>query len=138
MTSTDELDDDESKIGRTYPPKMQRQLSSEAKSFLQSTAGQARRQFVLPKWMFALSFLLLVPFAAWIALAIGPTSLSSFTSSVEQSSAIGDCYWSLFGRDDECCKWVEHVSQYITAIQLPLTIFSRTMASLFIIEKRVL
>lgn len=69
-----------------------------------------RTRVVIRKWMFALSFLLLVPIAAWIALEVGPTSLSSFLSHVESTDGVaGSAYWSLFGRDDDCCSWVDHV-----------------------------
>lgn len=77
----------------------------------QSTTSPPRRQrrLVIRKWMFALSFLLLIPFAAWIAIAVGPTDLNTFLRDVERSSAVGSAYWSLFGRDNACCNWVEHV-----------------------------
>ena len=78
-------------------------------------AGQqrARRRLTFKKWMFALSFGLLVPFAALIVREIGPISLPRFLGEVEKSGAVGSAYWSLFGRDDNCCNWVEHVSPAI-------------------------
>lgn len=76
-----------------------------------------RRRVVIRKWMFALSFLLLIPFAAWIALEVGPTSLSKFLSIVEDKEVVGSAYWSLFGRDNDCCQWVEHVSDVFPTCQ---------------------
>ena len=67
------------------------------------------RRFLIRKWMFALSFLLLVPFAALIALKVGPTSLQTFLGTVERTDGVvGSAFWSLFGRDDACCVWVQH------------------------------
>ena len=76
----------------------------------ETAAYSDRRKIVIRKWMFALSFLLLVPFAAWIALEVGPIGLTKFLQMAEDRDVAGTAYWSLFGRDDACCKWVEHVS----------------------------
>lgn len=100
--SSNGLQDDQLyKAESEYPP----QLSN-----VENVAYVGRRKVVIRKWMFALSFLLLIPFAAWIALEVGPISLTKFLKMAEDRDVAGTAYWSLFGRDDACCKWVEHVS----------------------------
>lgn len=91
------------KPGAAYPPPLL--LASQA-----SGTHPEKRKIVIRKWMFALSFLLLVPFAAWIALEVGPITLNRFHKMMEERDVAGSAYWSLFGRDDGCCQWVEHVS----------------------------
>lgn len=87
--------------------------------------------------MFALSFLVLVPFAVWAGLELGPTSFDSFIDNVESSGAVGSAYWSLFGRGDNCCHWVPHVG---TRVQREYAMSAdgnddRTTALHYIIER---
>lgn len=95
--------EDSGKLESEYPPPLPAISQS-------STKYPDRRRVVIRKWMFALSFLLLVPFAAWIALEVGPIGLTKFLKMAEDRDVAGTAYWSLFGRDDACCKWVQHVS----------------------------
>lgn len=37
------------------------------------------------------------------------SKLDDFLPTVEKSSANGDFYWSLFGRDQNCCDFITHV-----------------------------
>lgn len=92
---------DPAKLEGEYPPPL---LANDMSKY------SGRRKVIIRKWMFALSFLLLVPFAAWIALEVGPITLNRFHKMVEERDVAGSAYWSLFGRDDSCCQWVEHVS----------------------------
>lgn len=106
--------DSTSKIESDYPPPlMNTKMESGAKY-------SDRRKVVIRKWMFALSFLLLVPFAAWIALEVGPIGLTKFLQMTEDRDVAGTAYWSLFGRDDACCKWVEHVSLIKQSVEFML------------------
>lgn len=95
-----ESDEDISKRRETPPPTPDPSLMP---------AVLVRRRIVIKKWMFALSWLLLIPFAALIALKVGPTSLPTFLNDVENTNGVvGSAYWSLFGRDDACCQWIQH------------------------------
>jgi len=38
----------------------------------------------------------------------GGDNLTTFLSTIKDSPAAGDIFWSLFGHDDECCQYVEH------------------------------
>lgn len=101
QSQTDASKTDLANLQGEYPPPL---LTADIAKY------PGRRKVVIRKWMFALSFLLLIPFAAWIALEVGPITLNRFHKMVEDRDVAGSAYWSLFGRDDSCCQWVEHVS----------------------------
>lgn len=101
------LQEGDMKLDSEYPPTL---------TNTQTVKKPGRRKVVIRKWMFALSFLLLIPFAAWIALEVGPITLNKFHKMVEDSDTVGSAYWSLFGRDDNCCRWVEHVRGFFSAL----------------------
>lgn len=65
-------------------------------------------------WHLSLVLLALCPVLAGVIYAVMPKSLDTFLSdlasrtSSNPPSTAGDFYWSLFGRDDQCCQWVTH------------------------------
>ncbi|GAA6060913.1 hypothetical protein JCM10212_003947 [Sporobolomyces blumeae] len=73
---------------------------------------------VIPRWLLSLSLLLLALPLFGIIYTYLPTPISTFTASLESLEtttttsngprAVGDLYWSLFGKDDTCCAYVEH------------------------------
>jgi mannan endo-1,4-beta-mannosidase len=79
-------------------------------------ADHRRKGFQLRKWHVVLFCLLWVPVIEGIVLAVGPASLPQFLGKIEKNRAgvAGDMYWSLFGRDDRCCDFVEHVRCFAT------------------------
>lgn len=74
------------------------------------------RSFPIHRWHFSLFLLLLCAPVGAIIHAFMPTPLSSFLSSIETLSAdsklAGSFYWSLFGKDDACCAYVQHNDGY--------------------------
>ena len=130
-------EDDGVKAGGSFPPDLPSEAHTETTTFLLVSAPAERRTLLIHKWIFAISFLLLIPFAAWIALAVGPTSLSDFLEAIERSDAVGDCYWSLFGRDNSCCQWVEHVRAYLKHLTALDDFVYRTTDILCIIGRTV-
>ncbi|BGP14890.1 hypothetical protein JCM10213v2_002845 [Rhodosporidiobolus nylandii] len=75
---------------------------------------------VLRRWHVSLAILVvLLPVLGALLHVFLPSSTSSFLSqsrSLGASSAspksTGDLYWSLFGRDDTCCAYVQHSDGY--------------------------
>lgn len=41
----------------------------------------------------------------------GGDSLDSYLAAIEKVAYLGDMIWSLFGHDDQCCAFVQHVSR---------------------------
>lgn len=85
--------------------------------------GWLDRPFLLRRWYFSLAVLvLLLPILGACLHTFLPSSISAFLSRLSSLSttstsstspeAIGDLYWSLFGRDDACCAYVEHSDGY--------------------------
>lgn len=60
-------------------------------------------------WWITAFFVLWIPLVIVIALFSGPSTLGSFLGQIEDTES-GDFYWSLFGRDNSCCQYVQHVS----------------------------
>lgn len=73
-----------------------------------------RRRFEIEirRWQFALFLLLFAPIFAGIIFLYLPTPLHTFLVDMEKLVAEGKLhgsfYWSLFGRDDACCRYIEH------------------------------
>lgn len=98
-----------------YPP------SPLASPALPHTASPSRkpilsRSFPIHRWHFSLFLLLLCAPVGAIIHAFMPTPLSSFLTSMEslstESKLSGSFYWSLFGKDDNCCAYVQHNDGY--------------------------
>ncbi|GAA5954988.1 hypothetical protein JCM3765_003153 [Sporobolomyces pararoseus] len=81
------------------------------------------RPLQIHRWMFSLFLLLLVLPLFGIIYTYLPTPISPFLSSLSSlettkasssssSSSIGDLYWSLFGRTDDGCQYVQHNDGY--------------------------
>jgi hypothetical protein len=81
------------------------------------------RPFLLRRWYFSLAVLVvLLPVLGTCLHIFLPSSISAFLSrlfslsttpvSSSSPSAIGELYWSLFGRDDSCCSYVQHNDGY--------------------------
>ncbi|GAA94791.1 glycoside hydrolase family 5 protein [Mixia osmundae IAM 14324] len=68
----------------------------------------SQREVLVHRWHLALLWLLTIPIGVGIVIAFRPNSVTSFTNALEQSDATGGLYWSLFGRDNDCCHYVEH------------------------------
>jgi len=73
------------------------------------------------RWMFSLFILLLALPLFGAIYSYLPDPISSFLSSLSSletqpspssPSAIGDLYWSLFGKTDSCCSYVQHDDSY--------------------------
>lgn len=63
-------------------------------------------------WWITAFFVLWIPLVIVIALFSGPSTLGSFLGQIEDTES-GDFYWSLFGRDNSCCQYVQHVSFFL-------------------------
>ncbi|GAA5906888.1 hypothetical protein JCM6882_006857 [Rhodosporidiobolus microsporus] len=77
------------------------------------------RPLLLRKWHLSLLILAVsLPILGALLHTYLPSSISSFLSQVEdltsreKPAAVGDLYWSLFGRDDHCCGYVQHADGY--------------------------
>jgi hypothetical protein len=81
------------------------------------------RPFLLRRWHFSLlTLVLLLPILGACLAIFLPSSIFAFlfrlsslaspTSATSSPSAVGDLYWSLFGRDDTCCSYVKHADGY--------------------------
>ncbi|GAA6041852.1 hypothetical protein JCM8097_004507 [Rhodosporidiobolus ruineniae] len=82
------------------------------------------RPFLLQRWHVALALLIvLLPTLGALLHVYLPNSISAFLGELESLSssssssssspkAAGDLYWSLFGRTDECCAYVQHNDGY--------------------------
>lgn len=81
------------------------------------------RPFLLRRWYFSLAVLVVLLSVLGTCLHIFlPSSITAFLSHLSSlsttpiasssPSAIGDLYWSLFGRDDSCCNYVQHDDGY--------------------------
>ncbi|ORY91788.1 glycoside hydrolase superfamily [Leucosporidium creatinivorum] len=99
----------------SYPP------SPIASPALPTPTSAARRplidrSFPFHRWHFSLFLLLLCAPVGAIIHAFMPTPLGAFLSSMEslssESKLAGSFYWSLFGKDDSCCAYVEHNDGY--------------------------
>lgn len=94
--------------GETYPPVL---VSSSART------GGKPLSFAIQRWHVALALVIvLCPLLGGLIHLFLPSSLSSFlattvqlTANVQQS---GSFYWSLFGRSDSCCEYVNHNDGY--------------------------
>lgn len=90
----------------TYPPTQ----SSPARPSLLD------RSFPIRRWHFALFLLVLCAPLGAIIHNFMPDPLHGFLSTMESLSAdarlAGGFYWSLFGRGDSCCSYVEHADGY--------------------------
>ncbi|GAA5848735.1 hypothetical protein JCM9279_002928 [Rhodotorula babjevae] len=77
------------------------------------------RPFPIHRWHVALAlFVVLIPLLAPLLHLFVPTQISAFLSrstslaAQDPPRAVGDLYWSLFGRDDACCAFVPHDDGY--------------------------
>lgn len=74
------------------------------------------RAILVRRWHFSLFLLLLCAPVGAIIHAFMPTPLNAFLSSMEDfgadSKLAGSFYWSLFGKDDSCCSYVQHNDGY--------------------------
>ncbi|GAA5927988.1 uncharacterized protein JCM15063_006052 [Sporobolomyces koalae] len=79
------------------------------------------RTFRINRWTVSIFILLLALPLFGIIYTFLPTPISTFMSSLSkletassssESSVVGDLYWSLFGRDDTCCAYVQHDDGY--------------------------
>lgn len=69
-----------------------------------------KASFRLRKLHLCLFFLLWVPLSAVIIYFCSPDSLSHFFGEIEKNAGgSGALVWSLFGKDDRCCNYVDHV-----------------------------
>lgn len=97
---------------QTYPP----QLASSAPH----TPPSRARGFLFRRWHLALALVVvLCPLLGGLISRFLPSPLSSFLSTSASLAAsptspklAGSLYWSLFGRDDACCAYVEHDDGY--------------------------
>lgn len=75
-----------------------------------------RARLAIRRWHFSLALLLLAPVAAGIIYSLLPTQRNSFLGKMESLAAAdalgGSFYWSLFGRDNACCGYVQHADGY--------------------------
>lgn len=85
------------------------------------------RPILIKRWYLILCFTLVemgivFGLGAWVLHQ--QVTLHTFLNSIETSTtASGALYWSLLGRDDSCCGWVEHVSPSHLSIQTLLLSF---------------
>ncbi|GAA5950817.1 hypothetical protein JCM21900_002027 [Sporobolomyces salmonicolor] len=76
------------------------------------------RPILIRRWHFSLFLLLLALPIFGIIYSYLPTPISTFLSALTSDttssapSAVGDLYWSLFGKDDSCCAYVQHHDGY--------------------------
>lgn len=75
------------------------------------------RGFLFRRWHLALLLVVvLCPLLGGLISRFLPSTLASFlstTTSLADSDALsGSLYWSLFGRDDQCCAYVDHDDGY--------------------------
>ncbi|KPV77313.1 glycoside hydrolase family 5 protein [Rhodotorula graminis WP1] len=84
-----------------------------------SSSSLLDRPFPIYRWHVALAlFVILVPLLAPLLHLFVPTQISAFLSrsaalaARDPPHAVGDLYWSLFGRDDACCAYVPHGDGY--------------------------
>ena len=114
------------KPGESYPP-----------SPVLSTEKPRRRQGVLiRRWHVSVAILALCAVLAGLIYVYLPVSLSAFLStarSLESKSQLsGALYWSLFGRDDACCHYVQHADGY--TLHFPVDMTTRTSTTDRIVE----
>ena len=68
------------------------------------------------RWHLSILILLICPILGGVIHAFLPTPLSTFLGTIESLSASstlsGSFYWSLFGRDETCCEYVQHDDGY--------------------------
>lgn len=73
---------------------------------------------LIRRWHISLFFLALCPVLAGIIYVYLPQRLDKFVADLSTRSAssppssAGEFYWSLFGRDDQCCQFVQHHDGY--------------------------
>mgnify|MGYP006886186286 CR=1 FL=1 len=85
-----------------------------------SASSRLDHPFHIRRWHLSLLFFaILLPLLAPLLHVFLPTTISTFldrtTSLAARDSpprAVGDLYWSLFGRDDTCCAYVPHGDGY--------------------------
>ncbi|KAL8276477.1 hypothetical protein RQP46_011127 [Phenoliferia psychrophenolica] len=76
------------------------------------------RSFLFRRWHLAFIILMFAPIIAGIIHAYLPSPLKSFLSTMEHLSGgsrhrvSGSFYWSLLGRNDTCCSYVQHDDGY--------------------------
>ncbi|KAM0746042.1 glycoside hydrolase [Meredithblackwellia eburnea MCA 4105] len=72
--------------------------------------------FSIRRWHISLFFLLICPLLGGLVHLYLPTPLTSFLSAIEsqasQGHLSGSVYWSLFGRVNSCCNYVQHNDGY--------------------------
>ncbi|KAK4055790.1 hypothetical protein OIV83_000337 [Microbotryomycetes sp. JL201] len=74
------------------------------------------REIAIRRWHLSLFFLVLCAPLGAIIHVFMPTPLHSFLPALESlardDKLSGSLYWSLFGKDDECCNYVQHSDGY--------------------------
>jgi hypothetical protein len=101
------------------------------------TKPQRQRSLIIRQSHVAICMILIVaPITAGViyATSIKGTGIEAFLAEAElpDSSGSGDLFWSLFGHDDRCCDWVDHVeymfyfinSRHIHRFQIQKTFLS--------------
>lgn len=93
----------------SFPPSPSPLLSSSSPS---PSTPLSSRSFQIQRYQFSLFLLLFSPILAGIIYAYLPTPLSHFLRTIESLSSSsqlsGSFYWSLVGRDNTCCQYVQH------------------------------
>ena len=96
----------------TFPPSRRSPTRPSSSSLLD-------RPCPIHRWHLALAlFVVLVPLLAPLLHLFVPTQISAFLSrstslaAHDPPHAVGDLYWSLFGRGDACCAYVPHDDGY--------------------------
>jgi hypothetical protein len=78
------------------------------------TKPQRHRSLIIRQSHVAIFMIFIIsPITAGIiyACSIRGTGIEAFLTETERpdSDGSGDLFWSLFGHDDRCCDWVDHV-----------------------------
>ncbi|KAH8929841.1 glycoside hydrolase family 5 protein [Atractiella rhizophila] len=99
----------------SYPPPTPSAPMQQVEPLLPTQAK--KRGIGIKKWHISLGFFLIAtPIAAGVVYTFQPTSLGHFLDDMRHESDKGrlggSFYWSFFGRNTECCNFVEHNDGY--------------------------
>ncbi|KAK4056494.1 hypothetical protein OIO90_002341 [Microbotryomycetes sp. JL221] len=100
----------------SYPPSLAAALDDTDQHVRAASVNWYDRTISIKRWHFSLFLLILcAPLGAIIHVYM-PTPLHSFLPALEtlakQDKLSGSLYWSLFGKDDDCCQYVQHHDGY--------------------------
>lgn len=101
-------------LGRESQDQLYSSFPPSTSTTINQSSSKSRNRFSVQirRYQFSLFILLFSPILAGIIYSYLPTPLNTFLSTIESLSSSqqlsGSFYWSLFGKDNSCCGYVEH------------------------------